>query len=1502
VSSEAAAAPGRRGAWLTVVGLALVAYVPLLLTHPGMIGADTKAYLTIDPSRLLSRAVTLWDPNTGMGTVTHQNIGYLFPMGPWYWVLHAVGLPMWVAQRLWTGSLLFAAGAGMVFLLRTLSWRGPGPAVAAAFYMLNPYVVQYVARISAILMPWAALPWLLALTIRALRRGGWRDPALFAVVTTIVGGVNATSLILAGVAPVLWIAFAVWGLRSSSWQAALATAARIGVLTAVTALWWVAGLAIEGGYGLNILRYTETVQTVATSGTVLEVLRGLGNWYFYGLDAIGAWIQPALDFTQWGWLLGVSLAVPVVAFASAMAIRWRERVYFGALIVIGVALAVGVHPYAHPSPLGALFKAFATGSTAGLALRSTGRAVPLVALGSAVMIGAVVQALWVRRPRAAAVLAVGLAALAVADMTPLFVGHFVDDQLQRPESIPTYWTAAAAYLAAQGNQSRVLEEPGADFLHYRWGATLDPLTPGIMDRPYVDRELVPAGGPATADLLRALDERLQEGTLEPGAIAPLARRMAVGDLVLRSDLQWERFRTPRPQETWSLLNPAPAGLHPVQTFGPPVGDFPTVIPFVDEQALALSPSAPKPAAVTVYGVDNPEGLVRTEPAGAPIVLAGDGEGMVDASAAGLLAGNTPVLYAGTLDRTPGAWAQALTPGAALVLTDTNRNRAQRFGTIRSTFGYTQEAGEKALVPDPNDARLAVFPGEAPAAQTVAQEAGAGIAVVRASGYGNTVSYDPGSRPDLAVDGNPGTAWTVGGFGDPIGQYLRIDLTRPVTTGTITVQQPYTPHVAPPPGEPGVRGPVTVPGQRWITEVRLHFDRGPDAVVALDGRSRSASGQAISFPSRTFSWVQVTIEKTNIGRTATTGTNGVGFSEVRIGAGTGRPVPTVDEVLRLPTDLLTVAGASSIDHRLTILMTRDQTNPAEPFTGEPEPTLARTFDLPTARTFSLGGVAQISALAPDFKLDPLLGIPNDKGMLIATSSSRLPGDLAARSSSTLDGDPGTFWSPARGPQIGNWIRVDVPHPVSLDHIGLQVIADGRHSVPTRIGVQVDGGAVRMVDLPAVADRRAADSVVTMPLSLPGVTVTSHVVFTIESVRKETTLDNLSHTQVALPVAIAELGLAGVRFPKPAAEVPATCRTDLLKVDGKPVGIRLVGTTAAAGARRDLTLQACGPPLTLGPGNHVVRTAPGSATAIDVNRLVLSSSAGGGPDPSLGVPGPLSGPGSQSGPASLSGPPSPAVTVLGQGRTWASVRVAPGDGTPSWLVLAQSLNKGWTAHVVGGRSLGPPTLVDGFANGWLIRAPAGRSLVVKLSWAPQRGVDIALVVSALGLLACLAIIAVTHRRRGSPFMAAPVPLLAAPWERRERLGLGTSVAVVAGAGLAAAVLISPVAGLVVAAVVAVSGLWRRGRILLAAGAVVLLAGAGASELAGQLHHHFPLVLEWPQHFERAAHVAWVAVALLGADVVIDRLRPFSDSRVRDAMDRAGKTDTLVFESHDRGDLQS
>jgi arabinofuranan 3-O-arabinosyltransferase len=89
----------------------------------------------------------MWDPNIGLGTVTHQNIGYLWPMGPYYWLMDAIGLPDWVAQRLWLGSIILAAGLGVRWMLRELRWEGTGVTVAAFAYALSPYLVDYAARI-----------------------------------------------------------------------------------------------------------------------------------------------------------------------------------------------------------------------------------------------------------------------------------------------------------------------------------------------------------------------------------------------------------------------------------------------------------------------------------------------------------------------------------------------------------------------------------------------------------------------------------------------------------------------------------------------------------------------------------------------------------------------------------------------------------------------------------------------------------------------------------------------------------------------------------------------------------------------------------------------------------------------------------------------------------------------------------------------------------------------------------------------------------------------------------------------------------------------------------------------------------------------------------------------------------------------------------------------------------------------------------------------------------
>ena len=380
-------ATGARWWWIGGAAvLAVLAYVPTLAVQPGVITPDTKTYLYLDPLKFLSQVAFMWNPTVALGTVPHQYIGYLLPMGPFYAVFHLVGVPVWVAQRLWLGSILFLAGVGILYLSRVLGLSGPGPTAAALAYMLSPYFLQYAGRISVILLPWAGLPFMLGLTIVALRRGGWREPAIFAIVVALVSGINATSIIYVGVAPILWLLYAVVVLREATWRHAFSTGLKIGVLTLGACLWWIAGLEVEAAYGVNVLKYTETVPSTSATSNATDILRGLGYWYFYGTDHLGPWTNAAVRFTQDVALLATSFAVPVVAVVAAAFVRWRERAYFLVLLFVGLVLAVGPFPFTHPTAIGGVLKSFMTDTTAGLALRSTDRATPLVLLALSMLL------------------------------------------------------------------------------------------------------------------------------------------------------------------------------------------------------------------------------------------------------------------------------------------------------------------------------------------------------------------------------------------------------------------------------------------------------------------------------------------------------------------------------------------------------------------------------------------------------------------------------------------------------------------------------------------------------------------------------------------------------------------------------------------------------------------------------------------------------------------------------------------------------------------------------------------------------------------------------------------------------------------------------------------------------------------------------------------------------------------------------------------------------------
>ncbi|HEY1278189.1 MAG TPA: alpha-(1-_3)-arabinofuranosyltransferase family protein [Acidimicrobiales bacterium] len=1377
------------------------------MTARGVVAADTKQYLYLDVGRYLRGASTLWDPSMFGGWVTHQTIGYLWPLGPWYWVMDRIGVPVWVAQRLWIGTLVFAAGTGILVLARLLRVSWPGAVAAAALYGLSPYLLGYVNRTSVLLSPWAGLGWMMATTILAARRGGWRWPAAFALVVATVGGVNATALVLCGLAPVLWLAHAAWISHEIPVRRVLATAGRIAVLTVAASAWWIVALAVQARYGADVLAYSETVSAVSSTSLASEITRALGYWLFYGGDIVGRWNSASTVYLENPGLIGLGFALAAVAVLAIVFVRWRDRVWLAALVLVGLVVSVGAHPFDDPSPFGRLIKSSAE-NTLVLALRSSTRALPLLLVAFALGVGVALTAFAVQRPRPALYASAAVVVLAVVNLPTLWNGTYVDALLRRPATIPGYWQEAADALTANDDGSRALELPGAEFAAYRWGTTTDAILPGLTDRPTLTRDLLPLGSAGAMDLLNALDNRFQAGVVEPAAIAPVARLLGAGAIVYRGDTAFERYRTPRPEPTWSVYASGTPGLGPPTTFGTPTVNEPAV-PMLDETALS-DPRVGQPVPpAAVVPVTDAQPVIRAHDASAVTVVDGSGDGLVDAAAAGLLDNPGTVLQSGAFPD-PAALRAAVPAGAPLIVTDTNRKRAEQWRGSQDTTGFTEAPnGPALLVTDDADHRLPLFPGTGTAFQTVALQEDGATAV--ASAYGEPTAYRPEDRADQAVDGDVATAWKVADRAEAIGERLRVTL--PAPTDHLTVVQPHDRQY-----------------NRWIT--RLGVDAGGrTTTVDLADASRTDAGQRIDLPAPATS-VDLEVAATNTGRLANYfGIDAVGLAEVRADG-----VAPTREVVRPPQDLLAALGADSPGHPLSYVLSRLRVDERNRWRDDPEQTIVRSIQVPTARPFTVSGSAHLTArLAPDLVAADLFGTAP-----VATATSVLTGVITAGARSAVDGDPATSWQTAFDDANGAAITVHSPSPLTVDHLDLQVLNDGRHSVPRTLTAAMDGQAPVRVDLPDVPEQPGP---VAVPVPLPPLTG-QELTVTIDSVDARYTTDRRYGDHVMLPVAIAELGVPGFVAPPLPATFDTGC-ADGLTVDGTAVPIRVRGETAAALAGGDLTVEGCGP-VSLTAGDHLVQTSLGS---IALDRIVLSSPAPGG--------------------EAAAPPAAPTVRVRTNDRTHRVVDVTA--AAPVWLTLGEGFNEGWHASA-GGHDLGSPRMVDGGFNGWLVPpAPGGGPVRVSLTWEPQRTVDVGLLVSIVGGVVCLVLLAIGSRWERPLPEAADGIALASPLA-----GSGPSLATWEAAvaavvvGLATAFVLSPPWAVALGVAAFVSARWRRWRFVVSIGAVAGVVLVGVLYVARQIVSKPQPGFGWVTRFEFAHRIAFGALLLLVVDAVVEHRR--------------------------------
>ena len=539
------------------------------------------------------------------------------------------------------------------------------------------------------------------------------------------------------------------------------------------------------------------------------------------------------------------------------------------------------------------------------------------------------------------------------------------------------------------------------------------------------------------------------------------------------------------------------------------------------------------------------------------------------------------------------------------------------------------------------------------------------------------------------------------------------------------------------------------------------------------------------------------------------------------------------------------------------MRRDNVRDIPP-RSQPELSIDRAFVVPNARRFTLTGSATVTPDANLTTVASALGLTGSStGGVTLAASGLMVGCLPCGPAAAIDHDRTTAWQTPFVAVSGQFARYLTPRPISFDHLDLTFFADGRHSKPKVLNLDVDGHR-RVLQIPRIPATPRPNATASIRLAFPRVTGRD-IKITIADAYKVFQRRFGNSSRVLAPVAIAEFGIPGLPAPATPPRVDSGCRADLVTIDGTPVPVRITGASSAAGTVSGLTVNPCSGPLRLGPGRHVLATARGKDVAFSIDRIVLASGAPGGAVTAA-----------EGRVEAFTAPPTgtPNVEVVRDGRTHLRVRVS-GATRPFWLVLGQSQSRGWQAHIVGAKGLGGSKLVDGYANGWLI-TPHAPAFEVAMDWTPQRQVWIAIWLSLAFVLLCVAIVAVTWRRRRGSTARAGDADVDVGWRVFSPLtGRARWIAVLASGALAA-VAVTPWVGVLVGAATIIITSRARARAVVLVLPAALLGVSGWYIVFEQYRHRYPSVFEWPTLFPHARTAAWIAVLLLAADAVVEVLQ--------------------------------
>lgn len=729
--------------WAVLVGFSF-------LQRWGETTFDTKLDLSVDPGGFMERTLSAWNPMSAFGEMQNQAYGYLFPHGLFFYVGQMVNLPDWVIQRLWSGLLLVVAYEGAKRLFRAIDHdlaRQWLPMVAGLAYAFSPRLLGLSGALTgeihpSVMLPWVVLPLVLVLRGRLTPVHG---AAWSGVAVVLMGGVNASEVLLALVLPGLLILSAVRtkvGRRLMLWWPL--------ALVAATA-WWMAGLLIQGKFAPPFLDYIETSASTTHPLGWSNVMRGANHWLSFVWVGGKPWWSGSYQLSAEPWLILMTGLVAVISLVGLFHRRMPWRLPFGvAVLVAAIILTLG-HVDVLGSPFNLTFRNLLDGVLS--PFRNIHKLDPVMrlpmALGFAHAVGiastwvaALAQQRWGAegQVRARGLMAVAAVVVLLASAQPLFT-----NDLRKPgwEEMPKAWYEAADFLAERGDTGRTMILPGSGFGQQSWGWTIDEPMQPLAQAPWVSRSQVPLTPGSTIRYLDAIEERIQDGTGSP-MLADALARSGVKYVLVRRDLDLWASEAPSPARVDQAINLSP-GLKKVAEFGEGQAGGRPMIDIYEVQR-----NVPLLEAVDITDVKT---------------LAGGPEDTITAMESGLLEPGQV-----TVNASEEGWTE--TPD---VVGDGFRRRERQFGRLVDAVSQVMSRDEEYRTSRrAHDYHGVSEDDRITAKYTVLSS----VSASSSAGYADTLgAIRPENGPFAAVDGSDQTFWGSAPFEDPAGQWLQLNFTR-----------------------------------------------------------------------------------------------------------------------------------------------------------------------------------------------------------------------------------------------------------------------------------------------------------------------------------------------------------------------------------------------------------------------------------------------------------------------------------------------------------------------------------------------------------------------------------------------------------------------------------------------------------------------------------------------------------------------------------------------------